>query len=374
MPAMRRKLYLFLLVALLSVPVLPITNYLAKRPPTPTKLNNLDVFFDTDFFTPLLSWPLYLIGISVDPSQAVVGRNGWLFLGDNNALTITEARSRTRASDIAFFGMLNETAEKISERLSGMGVQQTVLLIGPNKSSIYPEMTDHWARPKVTERPTDLLNRSVVDPWPEMMKAKRQASSPLYFHSDTHWNGLGAGLAFRKLAERLHELDPSLQLPAAEMFSEVSSFAIEGGDLSRFLRLQTYIAGRFLVTGYLQRQPSTKSYDFGLGTSIPDGVIPSRWRPLRVTSESAINQRRVLWFRDSFGDILSPLSAQMFSDVLHVYWGQAMKDDGRMAQLVKAFQPEIVIFTIVERSLRDPRCAKPPVDPALSCFRVPRDQ
>ena len=370
---MHRHLCSILVVATLSVLVLPIANYIVKRSTAPIQIDISNVLFDTDLFKSFVSWPLYFVGVSIDPSQAVIGKQGWIFLGDAHALTLSEERSRTPESNAEFFRGLDETIKGLSDFFSKMGVSHTVLLIGPNKSSIYPENLPDWARlPKERYAPHNSY-RQVVNPESLLIEAKKRFSTPLYFRTDTHWNANGAGIAFRALVERLKQLDPLLQLPDDSVFDEVSIAEIKGGDLSRFLRISDRVNDQFPFMKYLQQQPETIKVDFDTGHLIFDKAPPSFVKPLRVLSEGAFNQRRVLWLQDSFAAILAPLSAMMFSDVVHWSWVDALQDGARLSELVRAYKPEIVIFTVVERSLRNPACSRPSAKALRYCLHVPSD-
>ena len=52
-------------------------------------------------------------------------------------------------------------------------------------------------------------------------------------------------------------------------------------------------------------------------------------RPLLVKSADSLNNKKVLWLRDSFGIGMSSLMAASFSDVLQSNWAEAIKPDGR---------------------------------------------
>ena len=79
-----------------------------------------------------------------------------------------------------------------------------------------------------------------------------------------------------------------------------------------------------------------------------------------MRTEGALNNKKVLWLRDSFGSAMSQLMALTFSDVLEVH--NDMKLDARFAQLVEDWKPDYVFVTVVERTFKAvPFTSDPPL-------------
>ena len=100
---------------------------------------------------------------------------------------------------------------------------------------------------------------------------------------------------------------------------------------------------------------SITQIDFESGKIIstgPNVAINSSTKPLLVKSSGALNNKKVLWLRDSFGNSLSPLMAATFSDVMQLHWSEALKPGGSFARLVQDWQPDYVFVTVVERNAR----------------------
>ncbi|ELW7977665.1 hypothetical protein AAB077_003907, partial [Escherichia coli] len=51
---------------------------------------NVDGLYNLDSAIPPLSGVLYKVGISLYPEETIVGKNGWLFLGDKYSNTLSE--------------------------------------------------------------------------------------------------------------------------------------------------------------------------------------------------------------------------------------------------------------------------------------------
>ncbi|HEU4853968.1 MAG TPA: hypothetical protein VFS89_01615 [Nitrosospira sp.] len=76
-------------------------------------------------------------------------------------------------------------------------------------------------------------------------------------------------------------------------------------------------------------------------------------RVLLVKSKNALNQKRVLWLRDSFGTAIAPFMAATFSETLQLHYAAAHPE--LLARLVDTYKPDYVFITVVERGARRKR-------------------
>lgn len=315
--------------------------------------------FNVDFVSRWTAALLYPLGISTDPKKVIVGKDDWLYLGDGYQTTVSDDRRVATEADRVLGRQIGAATKAWDSYLKAHGVQVFSIMIGPNKSSIYPENMPSWARP-ISHNPVDALLQEAgsdifIDLRPPLLKAKKILNEDLYFKTDTHWNALGAGIAFRHFAEQLGKADPNIRWPSEKFYDLIGNTKRKGGDLANFLRLSSSFSDPEprMYSGVLPVQTSQVDYLTGviLRTGGNPGVdAPSK--PLLVRSEGALNKKKVLWLRDSFGSALSPLMASTFSDVLHLHWSQAIKPGGNFAQLVKEFKPDYVFVTVVERAAR----------------------
>ena len=97
----------------------------------------------------------------------------------------------------------------------------------------------------------------------------------------------------------------------------------------------------------------TQQYDFETGNLLMSGGNPqieAPRHPLLVKSKYALNQKRVLWLRDSFGVAISPYMAATFAETLQLHY--ALANPVLFAQLVDTYKPDYVFITVVERDAR----------------------
>jgi hypothetical protein len=107
----------------------------------------------------------------------------------------------------------------------------------------------------------------------------------------------------------------------------------------------------------------------GLSVHEMDGnpQVHTAQRPLLVKSEQALNQKRVLWLRDSFGTAMAPFMAVTFSETLQLHYDAANPE--LFARLVNSFKPDYVFITVVERGARRKRFGSLP--PLISASGKP---
>ena len=356
---MKRQAYAFVAAVLASLLIVPAVNIHSAPSWSAIAWGERSFFYNTDFASRVAARLLFPLGISVSPSQIIVGHEDWLYLGDQYDHTLTVDRRQPTTKDVNVGKLINEAVDAWKAHLSNRGVKDFRIMIGPNKGTIYPEHMPDWAKPR-SPGVTDAFFENVgdhvyVDLRAPLLDARNQQPSDLYYKTDTHWNNLGAGIAFRFFAERMGSTSPELTWPAIDQYDLVRIDSRPGGDLANFLRLSAEFDDAEPMIRLQASPTEATQIDFDSKAIIRNGgnpLVGSPMKPLLVTSKGALNQKKVLWLRDSFGSALAPMMAMTFSDVLQIHWAEAMKPGGRFAQLVEEWMPDYVFFTVVERSSR----------------------
>ncbi len=334
------------------------------------------MLFNFDFAMSYPSRVLYPFGISTDSNQMIIGKDDWLYLGDHYEQTITASRLGPTVEDA-------ETARKIGlatklwdQWLTHKGVRGYRIMLVPNKETVYPEYLPDWAKP-ARHSVTDLLLTSVsqglyVDTRPTIRAARTQFLEPLYFKTDTHWNSLGAWLAFHAFAIELAHSETDLRWPTDQQIHISKIMNREGGDLANFLRMSEVLQDSYVDIEIASEHPiETEQYDFDTRHLIASGGNPQisshTQLPLLVKSEHALNQKKVLWLRDSFGDAMAPLMAYTFTETLQMDYLKTAP--ALFASMVETFKPDYVFITVVERKAFSEWFANPP--PIIFAFGKP---
>ena len=356
---MQTRVRAFIASAALLMAVAPVVN-LTRALDAGTEAASrwkLKALYNLDFALPWLSRPLYALGISINPGKVVVGREGWLYLGDDHAASISAKRhgaspevplgSKTTAQHLQAWQM----------RLQSLGVHDFRVLVWPDKDSIYPQALPRWALPIGTS-PLDALAKQIgpsllVDTRAALRAARTRLDAPLYYQTDTHWNMLGAWVAFRHWAEAVPMGSLPIRWPAPSSMQSLGTQAADSGDLARLIRLSLPRHDREALVRFDTEAPvTTQSVDFDSGVELGrdgNGFVAPPAKPMLVHAQGALNQARVLWLRDSFGTAVSPFMAASFSTTLHVQH-HGVNAQGLEA-LVRRFKPDHVFVTVVERDV-----------------------
>jgi hypothetical protein len=357
---MKRKVYIFIIFLFIGLLVVPAFNIFSEKNINSTHWRKKSFLYNIDFTLKWASFILYRFGMSTDPKQVIVGKNGWFFLGDAYEYTLTEARRAPTDADHLLAKKIAVTAQGWASDLSNQGVKVFKIMVGPNKGTIYPEYMPAWARP-FSPGVTDVLFEAVgsnhyLDLRPALLEFKANNPEPIYYKTDTHWNFLGASIAFREFSKQIAKEAPEILWPQPEWFQVDRKEIRYGGDLAKFLRLSDQLPDFEPILRLSTVSTNTTLRDFDSQTIVGQGGNPaliSPTKPLWVQARGALNLKRVLWLRDSFGTAISPWMAATFSDVLQVHWGEVIGHPGRLSQLVDRWKPDYVFITVVERAARN---------------------
>jgi len=143
-------------------------------------------------------------------ASELIGLDGWLF-HDHHGLIDDFRGLRLYTEDELRTIKRNMERERDIMRAHGAPY---FILIGPNKSTIYPEYLPHTVRRyrAVTrfDQMADYLRQhsdiNLIDIRPALRQAK--TSYPVYYKTDLHWNNFGGFVAYREIMRQLSHVYP----------------------------------------------------------------------------------------------------------------------------------------------------------------------
>jgi hypothetical protein len=189
-----------------------------------------------------------------------------------------------------------------------------VFVVAPDKHWIYPELlpggiTGHPEQSRIDQLVDELRAHSTV-PVVDVRDALRAAREDerLYHLTDTHWNDLGAFVAYEQV---MRGLETQVAIHARERHElDLRRIPRSGMDLARMLGL-----GRVMVEEDLQLEPK-----HGRLSRIVEPARASRGlMDPRVVSEGPPGALRAVVFRDSFGSAMIPFLAEHFSRAVYLW-------------------------------------------------------
>lgn len=253
--------------------------------------------------------------------QVILGQDGWLFyeqtlqdyLGTN---PLTEAEM----ADIA------KVMELIEEFAAGQG-SDFLFTVAPNKNSICGEYMPYYTIPAQAEN--DLARLAAVLAVQGVsyldLYSLLDGQHELYYKRDTHWNDVGARLAYDAMMNELGHPHESFEDAA------VTATTIDWADLGRML------------------MPVNAPLDEGAWVNVDFGsyyqfVGPSKVQLSQLKTVSDVGQGSLLMFRDSFGNALIPFVSTAWADATYLSATPHAPDQLEPGQTL--------IIEIVQRNLR----------------------
>ncbi len=279
---------------------------------------------------------------NVDPTLCLRGKDNWLFLGDSyqNSIRKLQGELVPNAKNIQ---QATQGYKELASLAKTYGADY-LLLIGPDKPSIYPEYLPAIIQPSANKYITPFIQdlRSaglmVHDPTAELWQAKPQGL--LYYRGDTHWNQRGSGVAVAGVL-RLLKLSP---LPA---FRFVQDSPYEGVDLPGIAAMPSWknLSGdNFRI---IWEKPSQ--------VRLTDKTQPSSHAGEWYKGGHYINpdapNPQILWVvGDSFTRLLVEYFTAAFAETR--YFNANTHNADTLAELLRnsSSKPDLIISVAVERS------------------------
>ncbi|MEX2285860.1 MAG: hypothetical protein WD648_02145 [Planctomycetaceae bacterium] len=270
-------------------------------------------------------------------TQVIVGREGWLYYAADHS--IADYRC-TRPFTEQQLEQWRTALDARRDWLERRGIKFLVVIV-PNKHTIYPEYLPRWMTRVGDKSRFDQLREhlqqtnsvEIVDLRSALTEAK--ANYETYSNTDSHWNEYGAYVGYREIISRLRRWFPAAE-PAT--YTEFATEYVDArDDLSTMLNHpKPYREKRVTV---VLREPR-KAPATSLASTVSDDRRRTSLNPQAPLTTAVI-------MHDSFMRTLAPY--------LNEHWQRITYVAGHdfPAELIEAEKPAVVIHEIVERQLMD---------------------
>lgn len=262
---------------------------------------------------------------------AIQGHAGFTFLANQGSLESVRRNDPFTEEELADWARLLQTRH---DYLAARGIRY-VVLIGPNKGTIYPEHVPEYVGRLDAESRFDQFAAYLaahttiefIDVRPALFAAK--ADRLLYYPRDTHWNMAAGLIACRELATQLGVQHPILSF---DQYAEQTIGNSPCYDEGEILGLPNTTPTVELIPRYPRAAAAVTPINTWIkqseATTNPHGVLP-----------------RTLVFHDSFFQFVRPYLSELCTYVEYG-WTYDFRPD-----VIDAVQPQLVIEQFVERRL-----------------------
>jgi len=288
----------------------------------------------------------YKMNVSCRPDDVVLGKDGWLFLGNNYNDTIDQYRKRATYPD----WLISQSVETMMKTEEDFKQRDITLLsiMAPNKNVIYHEKMPIWLTKSSKPSFIDRFNESggaglIFDLTDVLLDSKQEYGEYLYQRSDSHWSELGAYISYEEVMRKFEETAGEAYIKL-----ELLSYDVEpadGYEIDKVLGLANYNKDYKLSLSYKNGSEFKKEF-------LTD---ETNWNSAcKYTNKNALNQKSLLILGDSFSIHLIPLFAQTFVEVYFVSVDESftvLSAEQLVRQLIDESGMDIVLIESVERAI-----------------------
>ncbi len=295
---------------------------------------------------------------STHPERVRIGRNGYLFLGNDNEKVIDKTIGDWHLAS----GVIDDHVGRFDRLQQAVADAGAVLAIAiaPNKHSVYPEMLPPDLIPAPRTVTDEVVNRadaiglSILDLRPELRRLKTSAQA--YLKTDTHWTHAGAAASYDQTMEFLRD---QLGLMVSTVDYSLIPIRRPAGDLASLLKMQGMFGQdhdtdyRIIVTPRPQTCVATISLISGEVSKCAESdgdEVSVMDKSMKVTrTANAPNDQTVLMLCDSFCTSASTLFSASFGTVYRVHW--KFLDRKMLSRFLETLRPDVVLLQMVERDM-----------------------
>jgi len=273
-------------------------------------------------------------------NTGLIGKDGWMDLTNNlsdyqNSLNLPENYSQR----------IQKKLQTLYDTLKAQNIT-LVLVVAPNKSTIYPDKLPDELRKIGAKSQLELLVETLLQQGPPVLidlqpaLAQARQKHAIYSKTDTHWNSYGAYAAYAEIMNRLAQTYPALAP------KQMNQFRIKI-DRTKVLDIAQSIGATYIKEPSLSITPIKNNLRWVIynNDSYPSTVMSISYSP-----SANSNMPRLLMYVDSFGYPLMPLISPHFSQATFIHRLSTSPDLLSFKQ-IEVTKPDIVIFEIVERHL-----------------------
>ena len=284
---------------------------------------------------------LEIFGVSPTPlPDIVVGKDGWLFYNVPNDGSSLEDYYGLAGFAPNQVSALQQNMKRLRREAESRNIL-LILVIAPSKHTIYEEyLPSRMAMMKGTSSRVDQLDSawgkddahtSFVDTRRLMATAKNEMAYPLYYKTDTHWNNLGAFLAYSAVMKAVKARDHGVKVLTLADF-QLSAARIPGRDLAGMVNMADLMTDTEVTLKPLKASAAKRSHaPYAYTTAVRSEVLDCKGLSLVA-------------FGDSFLHFMIPYLSESFCKA--TFLGSPLTID---FPIIDRERPDVVMVELAER-------------------------
>lgn len=307
---------------------------------------DFDAFISDNFYfrAPLLEFfhrtKYFAFNISPHQDKAMIGKNGWFFKSGIELEVLSGKLDFTPETLEAFSNEWKKRKEYLSKKNIPV-----FWIIAPMKHRVYTDQLPYNVQLSQSNRITALqehLDKDfpnlVINPLSELIAKKD--STKLYYKLDNHWNQQAGYITMQLLLDRLKAEFPKKNIKDIPPFHWQNEL-IQTGYHYNVMGIEELSEYNELLV--IDNPQSTVAEKYGF-PPVPGFAYP--WEhENRFLNDSLKNGLRVLFIRDSFGEVLQPFARELFSESLFIFdaWQFKLNEE-----IIEQYNPDVIVFIGLE--------------------------
>jgi len=286
--------------------------------------------------------------------KVIIGKQGWLFLGNFNEyfdeIDYYRNLKPFTEEELRYWQIL---LEERSDWLKRRGIHY-LFTLAPNKSTIYPElMPDSIRKIHFQSRQDQLIEHlkkfstlNILDLRPALLAAKKEKR--IYNKTDTHWNDLGGYVAYCEIIKHLEQYYNFIRPRPLNNF-QIKQAEFRNGDLALMLSLpNVFWENQWQIEAKIPLQARV------VPASDPD--LRNNLRAITVHTCVTGPLPAALMVHDSFAHQMKQFLSEDFSKIVYVMdWSLNFFDKIIVKEEIKIVVDEMVEYSLLNRFPVNPR-------------------
>lgn len=350
----KKNIKYFIIVSMIIISILPAYNFYQYA-----KNYDFKKLYNLDGVEKYINYSVYRIfNKSLVQDSVIAGKDNLLFLGNKYANTLHKTNGTYRPSKKEIDNWTNKL-KKLQQWYEDRGIK-FVIVIAPNKSSIYKEKLPNWMNyygKTITDDIVDFSYNKKINilDLRGVLKSKKDNESLLFFKTDTHWNFKGASIGYESTMAYLNKIY-NLNINPIE-YSLKDNYRASG-DLSNFLKINTLLDSKYENSykivfkhkiNVCKGNINQASGILDKCLNIDNPIMGINGQPQYMINSNSSNKYKLLFLCDSFGTHPSQLYNETFNTIWKWHYGHI--NGAKLSKFISNNKPDIVIYQIVERGL-----------------------